>query len=272
MTPDSEKFAQLGRPKRIWAVGAVHGDASRLAVLHDHVAARFQPGDRLVYLGNLIGRSDRLHALVDEVLTMRRALIARPFVLAEDVVFLRGAQEEMWQKMLQLQLAPNPQDVLRWMLAQGAEGTLRAYGGRPEEGLAAAREGAVRLTRWTNALREAMRAAPGHNALYAALRRAAFTEPRFTGDDGILFVSAGIDPSRPLAAQGDAFWWSHAGFAGLTEPYAGFRRLIRGHDPAGGGLQLEGLAVTLDSGCGRGGRLACGLFEPDGTLAEIVEA
>ena len=61
----------------------------------------------------------------------------------------------MWQKMLQLQFAPNPQDVLRWMLAQGVEGTLRAYGGRPEEGMAAAREGAVRLTRWTNGLREA---------------------------------------------------------------------------------------------------------------------
>ena len=86
------------------------------------------------------------------------------------------------------------------------------------------------------------------------------------------FVSAGIDPSRPLAAQGDAFWWSAAGFAGLSEPYAGFRRLIRGHDPASGGLQLEGMTVTLDSGCGRGGRLACGLFDPDGTLAEIVEA
>ncbi|MGK9234689.1 hypothetical protein KXS07_18030 [Inquilinus limosus] len=267
MTRDSEKFARLGRPKRIWAVGAVHGEVDRLAVLHDHVAARFQPGDRLVYLGNLIGRSDRLHILVDEVLSMRRALIARPGVLAEDVVFLRGAQEEMWQKMLQLQFAPNPQDVLRWMLAQGVDGTLRAYGGRPEEGLAAAREGAVRLTRWTNGLREAIRAAPGHNALYAALRRAAYTE-----DDGILFVSAGLDPSRPLAAQGDAFWWSAPAFAALQEPYAGFRRLIRGYDPAGGGLRLDGPAVTLDSGCGRGGRLAAGLFDPDGTLAEIVEA
>lgn len=267
MTRDTEKFARLGRPRRIWAVGAVHGEVDRLAVLHDHVAARFQPGDRLVYLGNLIGRSVRVHDLVDEVLSVRRALIARPGVLAADVVFLRGAQEEMWQKMLQLQFAPNPQDVLRWMLAQGVEGTLRAYGGRPEEGMAAAREGAVRLTRWTNGLRESIRAAPGHNALYAALRRAAFTE-----GDGILFVSAGIDPSRPLAAQGDAFWWSHAAFAGLAEPYAGFQRLIRGHDPAGGGLRLEGLAVTLDSGCGRGGRLAAGLFDPDGTLAEIVEA
>lgn len=266
MTRDSETFARLGRPRRVWAIGAVHGAIDRLIALHDHVAAHFGPGDRLIYLGNIIGHSDRLHALFDEILSLRRALIARPGMLAEDVVFLRGAQEEMWQKMLQLQFAPNPQDVLRWMLSQGVDATLRAYGGRPEDGMAAAREGAVRLTRWTNGLREAIRAAPGHNALYAALRRAAFTE-----GEGALFVSAGIDPSRPLAAQGDAFWWSSGGFAAIAEPFDGFRRLVRGYDPTGGGLQLEGMAVTLDSGCGRGGRLAAGLFEPDGSLVEIVE-
>jgi hypothetical protein len=199
VTGDSEKFARLGRPRRVWAIGAAHGAVDRLVALHDHVLAHFAPGDRLVYLGNLIGHSDRVHALVDEVLSVRRSLIARPGVLAEDVVFLRGAQEEMWQKMLQLQFAPNPQDVLRWMLAQGVEPTLRAYGGRAEEGLAAAREGAIRLTRWTNALRESIRSAPGHNALYAALRRAAFTERGGTdggaeggapGGGGALFVSA----------------------------------------------------------------------------------
>ena len=91
MTGDTGTFARLGRPRRIWAVGAVHGEIDRLVVLHDHVAARFEPGDRLVYLGNMIGRSDRVHALIDEVLSMRRALISRPFVLAEDVVFLHHA-------------------------------------------------------------------------------------------------------------------------------------------------------------------------------------
>lgn len=272
MTGDSEKFARLGRPRRVWAIGAVHGAVNRLAALHDHVAAHFGPGDRLVYLGNLIGHSDQLRVLVDEVLSMRRALISRPGVLAQDVVFLRGAQEEMWQKMLQLQFAPNPQDVLRWMLSQGVDATLRAYGGRAEEGMAAAREGAVRLTRWTNGLRESMRAAPGHIALYTALRRAAYTEGDGDGNGGALFVSAGFDPARPLAAQGDAFWWSGPAFAAITEPTHGFHRLIRGYDPQGGGLKLDSVAVTLDSGCGRGGRLAAGVFEADGSLIEIVEA
>ena len=38
-----------------------------------------------------------------------------------------------------------------------------------------------------------MNATPGHTALFAALRHAAFTEDR-----GLLFVHAAFDPSRPL--------------------------------------------------------------------------
>ena len=39
----------------------------------------------------------------------------------------------------------------------------------------------------------------------AAIRRAAFIE-----DESMLFVHAGIDPSRPLSAQRDALWWGGA--------------------------------------------------------------
>ena len=152
-------------------MAAIHAECDRLSALHDHLAAEFAPGDRIVYLGNFIGRGAALHDTVAEMLAFRRDMLAIPGVLAGDLVYLRGAQEEMWQKLLQLQFAPNPQDVLRWMLAQGVDATLRAYGGNPEAGLAAAREGAVQLTRWTNQLRSAMREAPGHNNLFAELRR-----------------------------------------------------------------------------------------------------
>ena len=36
-----------------------------------------------------------------------------------DIVYLRGQQEEMWHRMLQIQFAPNPKEVLPWMLQQG---------------------------------------------------------------------------------------------------------------------------------------------------------
>ena len=117
--PDNQKFADIRNPKRIWAVGAIHADVERLSALHTDIARRFLPGDRLVYTGNMIGRGSAVRETMDELLSFRRALIAMPGMLVDDVVYLRGAQEEMWQKLLQLQFAPDPSVVLRWMLRQG---------------------------------------------------------------------------------------------------------------------------------------------------------
>ena len=267
MNSDSAKFASLGRPGRIWAISAIHARSDRLDVLHDHLASQFAVGDRIVYLGNFVGRGDAVHETIAEMLSFRRDILAIPGVIADDLVYLRGAQEEMWQKLLQLQFAPNPKDVLGWMLDQGVDATLRAYGGNSDAGMAAAREGAVQLTRWTNQLRAAMRDAPGHNNLFSVLRRAAFTE-----DGAVLFVSAGIDPSRPLPAQGDSFWWGSGGFADLSEPYFGCRKVIRGYDPANGGVTVGDVTATLDGGCGRGGRLIAAQIGPDGQILELLEA
>lgn len=268
LATDSHKFARLGRPRRIWAIGAVHGDADRLAMLHDQIGPSFHPGDRLVYLGNFLGHGSSIRETVDELLGFRRSLLAVPGMLVGDIVYLRGAQEEMWQKLLQLQFAPNPPEVLNWMLSQGIEPTLHAYGGRIEEGRSAAREGAMQLTRWTNRLRDAIRAADGHNALYAALKRAAFTEP---DGAGVLFVSAGIDTDRPLAAQGDSFWWAAGGFDAIREPFQGFLRVVRGFDPRGSGVVVGPVSATLDGGCGRGGTLAAAVFASDGAVIDLVE-
>jgi hypothetical protein len=262
---DTERFARLGRPKRVWAVGAVHGDIRRLTTLHDHIAPRFEPGDRLVYLGNILGRGAAISETIDELLLFRRELLAMPGMLVDDIVYLRGAQEEMWQKLLQVQFAPNPGEVLQWMMQQGVDATLRTYGGRPEDGFIAARDGAMALTRWTNRLRDAMRAAPGHNSLYAAIKRAGFT------DDGVLLVSAGLDISRPLAAQGDSFWWSSTAFTKIDQPYEGFRRIIRGYDKTNGGVKIAAVTACLDGGCGRGGSLVAGLFNPAGDVLDIIE-
>ena len=46
----------------------------------------------------------------------------------EDVVFLRGAQEEMFLKLLQLQTAPNPNEILLWMYEHGVNKTIDSYG------------------------------------------------------------------------------------------------------------------------------------------------
>ncbi|MGC2525825.1 MAG: hypothetical protein WA417_24745 [Stellaceae bacterium] len=270
MTPTGRvgNVVQLRGAKRVWAVAAVHGAAQSLARLHDQIGERFRNGDRIVYLGNYFGHGEAVRAAIDELLDFRRRVLARRNGFCCDAVFLRGAQEEMLQKLLQLQFAPNPGEVLTWMANAGVEPTVRAYGGDLRQGFAATRDGPRTITRWTMALRGAVNAAPGHTMLLSALRHAAFTEE----DGGVLFVHAGVDPARPLAAQGDAFWWGRKDILDLEAPFAGFRRVVAGIDRQRRGLVEREFAVSLDGGAGRGGRLLAACFAPDGAVLDRLEA
>ncbi|MCM8734777.1 hypothetical protein M5E06_11315 [Azospirillum sp. A1-3] len=301
---DGSRFASLGRPRRVWAIGAIHAQPDRLDLIHHAIGQRFRPGDRLVYLGNMIGFGDRVVETIDRLLAFRIALLAMPGMIASDIVYLRGQQEEMWQKLLQLHFAPDPRTVLDWMLRQGVAPTLAAYGGNLDAGMAGARGGAVMLGRWTRELRQAVAARPGHEQLFNALRRAAYTggtandtaanegaandgAPDGASDgDGwtgtsrgggsLLLVNSGIDPRRPLTGQGDAFWWGSAGFARLEQPYGGFNRLVRGYDPGwtpeSPGVDVGPVTVTLDGGCGRGGHLVCACFDSFGEMLDLFQA
>ena len=261
------KVLRLRRARRVWAVASVRGEAQKLARLHDRIGERFDEGDRIVYLGNYVGGGPAVIATLDELLDFRRRVIARAGGFACDVAFLRGAQEEMWQKLLQLQFAPNPREVLDWLVRAGVEATIKAYGGDLRQGLAAARDGPRTITRWTASLHAAMNKEPGHRALFSALRHAAITE-----EGGLLFVHAAIDPSRPLAAQGDAFWWGREDVLELKEPFAGYRRVIRGVDRERRGLVEREFAISLDGGAGEGGPLLAACLAKDGRVLELLEA
>lgn len=260
------RIAKLHRAARIWTVAAIHGEAARLARLHDAIWRRFQPGDRVLYLGNMIGRGAAIRETLDELLDFRCAVIARPGGFACDVVYLRGSQEVMWQKLLQLQFTPSPADALAWMLQRGVGATLEAYGGQAEAGLRAARAGTVALTRWTGGIRQAMQRHPGHAELLGRLHSAAYTH-----ETGVLFVNAGLDPALPLHAQGDLFWWHGVGFVEMEAPYGDFRRVVRGFDPRRRGVAEAPHKVTLDAGAGFGGPLIAACFTPDGEIVERIE-
>ncbi len=267
VSPAENKFAVVRRASRIWVVGSIHGEVEPLATIHAALEGRFGTGDRIVYLGNYIGRGTSIVATFDELLRFRRAIIARPCMFTSDVVYLRGSQEEMWQKLLQLQFAVNPGEVLDWMLEQGVDATIRAYDGDPARGRSAMREGAVAIGRWTATLRQAIARRDGHQPLMSALRRAAYTD-----DESLLFVHAGLNPQLPLDRQGDALWWGHLAWAKLKAPYGGFRRVIRGYGRGAGGDPGEH-AATIDGGCGFGGRLIAVCLDPhSGQVLEQLEA
>jgi serine/threonine protein phosphatase 1 len=277
---DSTVFTTLRWPRqaqvrRVWAVSAIHGEAERLKVLHDAIAPRLRLGDRLVYLGNYLGRGPAVRAALDELIAFRRRVIALPGMFASDVVYLRGCQEEMWHKTLQLQFATNPGEVLTWTLGQGLAATLAAYGGAPDEGMSVMRQGAVAIGKWTQKLRQTMNQTPGHADFMAALKRAAFTD-----DHGLLFVSAGIDPALPLPAQGDALWWGGPGFVQLeapgATPYEGYARVVRGAKPTGApaqaGVAQGSHTATVDGGAGFGGQLLAACFDGTGAAVDMVTA
>lgn len=265
--PADHKFAVLRRVSRVWAVAAIHGDAGRLAALHDALTSRFSLGDRLVYLGNYLGHGAAIGATLDELLRFRREIIARPRMFASDVVYLRGGQEEMWQKLLQLHFAVNPREVLDWMLAQGVGATLQAYGIDPARGQSAMREGAMAIGRWTASVRQAMAGHAGHRELLSVLRRAAVTD-----DDALLFVHAGLDPRRSLDEQGDTLWWGHAAWPRLKTPYGAHACVVRGYAGPSPATDPGPHALTIDAGCGTGGPLVAACLAADGSLIERIEA
>ena len=193
--------------------------------------------------------------------------MARPDAFACDVVHLRGSQEEMWQKLLQLQFAREPSQVLDWMLSQGLGPVVSAYGFPISEVRRIAAGGVLDVTRWTKRLRQAIRSQPGHQQIMTALRRAAYT-----ADGALLFVNAGLDPERPLEAQRDSFWWSGGGFHDQKAPFAGFDLTVRGFDPGQKGFRRSPHFLTLDKGCGFGGPLVGACFSADGQIQDLVEA
>ena len=267
----NEKFAELGTPRRIWAIAAIHGDVDRLSTLHDHLANHFTVRDRLVYLGNYLGVESRDNAAVmDEILAFRSALLSKTGVEPSDLVYLRGPAEEAWQRLLRLQFAPLPHHSLEKLLASGVEAYLRLYGVSISDTRSVARAGSLAITRWTNHLRALQRNHPGHEKLSCTTRRAAFTNPVGAEQKRLLLVPASFDPNRSLDDQGESLWWTAAPFRVTGRAQAAYIRIVRGFDSVNGGAELDDMAVTLDVGCGSGGPLVCAGFSASGKLNELV--
>lgn len=225
-------IARLSAGGHIWALGAQRGDDRALGTLAGMLLQRWRRGDKLVVLGNMLGGDGDPGRALDLMLLLRRRLLAAN--LACDVFFLRGAQEEMWHKLLGLQFAMSPLSVLDWMLARGLGATVEAYGGNVEEGRIACRAGPTAIARWTVGLREAQMMRAGHADLLNSLARAAVS-----ADGAVLLSAAGVDATRPLDDQGDAFWWNGQSDRALDDALAhdgnagwqAVKRVVRGSGP-----------------------------------------
>ena len=121
-------FSELDKASRLWAVGSIHSNLESFQSIKKFILTNFKQNDKLIFLGNVIGLGDFSKETLSSVLDLRFNLMSKFKLKPKEVVFLRGAQEEMFNKLLQLQIAPNPIEIINWLFEHGVDSTLKSYG------------------------------------------------------------------------------------------------------------------------------------------------
>jgi len=218
-------YVELRECSRIWAVGSIHSNLKAFYSIKKFILNNFKQDDKLVFLGNVIGLGESSKDLLSDIIDLRFNLMSNFKLKPTDIVFLRGAQEEMFSKLLQLQIAPNPMEIVSWMFDHGVNKTLESYGYNKQEVINVASSGTVAISKWTSGLNRSILENPGHKDYFLNLKHAAFSFSK-----KILFVNRGVDITRPLSAQNDCFWWGYQNFSEIRKPYNSFKRIVRGYE------------------------------------------
>ena len=221
---NKSNFVELSTSSRIWAIGSIHSNFKSFNLVKKLIIDNFKENDKLVFLGNIIGLGGNSRKTLNSVLDLRFALMAKFKLKPKEIIFLRGAQEEMFNKLLQLQIAPNPVEIVKWMFDHGVDKTLNSYGFSNEEVLTIASSGTLSISKWTQKLNQILLTNHGHKEYFVNLKHAAYSTSK-----KILFVNRGVDVSRPLSAQNDCFWWGYHNFSKIDAPYNSFIRIVRGY-------------------------------------------
>ena len=217
-------FVEILNSNKIWAIGSIHSRLNAFNSLKKYIIQNFDKNDYLVFLGNIIGVGHESKNTLDSVIELRNKLMAKYLLNPEKIIFLRGAQEEMFLKLLQLQTAPNPKDIISWMFEHGVDATINSYGFKKDDVINICDQGTIAISKWTTALNKTLSNELGHKQYFANLKHAAFSQNK-----KILFLNRGVDVSRPLSVQNDCFWWGYQNFSDLKKPYNTFIRIVRGY-------------------------------------------
>ncbi len=251
-------------------MGSLHSSVDSFQSIKKYILSNFKNGDKLIFLGNLIGYNNQSKETLTDVLRLRFDLMAKFNLDHEDIVFLRGAQEEMFSKLLQLQIAPNPKEIIDWIFSHGVDQTLVSYNFEPEQFKKISTQGTIQINKLTSKLNKKISEIPGHKEFFSNLKHAAFTSSM-----EILFVNRGVDLSRPLSAQNDCFWWGYQNFSLINKPYKTFRRIVRGYQ-SNEHNDLENsknkILCTLFKQPLENKKILAGLFAKNGDILELFES
>ena len=242
---NTSNFIEISKSEKIWAIGSIHSNLKSFNSIKKFILKNFNKDDKLIFLGNIIGLGDDSKETLTSVLDLRFNLMAKFKLKPEAIIFLRGAQEEMFSKLLQLQLAPNPAEIVQWMFEHGVNRTLNSYGFSEDDIKNTASSGTLKISKWTSLLNNTVKMCPGHSQYFLNLKHAAYSTPK-----KILFVNRGVDITRPLSAQNDCFWWGYQNFSKYNKPYNSFTRIVRGYQS----IHINELETSKD-------RVICTLFK-----------
>ncbi len=262
-------FIEFKNNGKIWAIGSVHSNLHSFENVKKFILKKFDRKDNLVFLGNILGLGDYSKETLSSVLDLRFKLMSKFTFKPNQIVFLRGAQEEMFSKILQLQLAPNPIEIINWMFEHGVNKTLNSYGFSDNEVLNIASSGTVSISKWTSRLNHVLKQNYGHLEYFLNLKHAAYSESK-----KILFVNRGVDITRPLSAQNDCFWWGFQNFSKITKPYNSFVRIVRGYQSEKFNKIEESknnVICTLFKQPLSCNKIIVGIFQENGEILDIFE-
>ena len=221
----NSNFVEIKKSNKIWAIGSIHSNLNSFSTVKKFILKNFKENDKLIFLGNIIGLGNNSKKTLDSVIDLRFKLMANFQIKPESIVFLRGAQEEMFSKLLQLQLAPNPSEIIEWMFEHGVNESIKSYGFSEDEVINIASSGTINISKWTANLNKVLQSNPGHVEYFLNLKHAAYSSSK-----KILFVNRGVDITRPLSAQNDCFWWGFQNFSTIQKPYKTFLKIVRGYE------------------------------------------
>ncbi len=263
-------FAEIKNGSRIWAVGSIHSNKDSFDYIKKFIIQNFKKGDKIVFLGNVIGLGNYTKETLSSLIELRFMIMSKYQLDPKDVVFLRGAQEEMFSKVLQLHIAPNPSEIIGWLFEHGVDKTLESYGYSKDEVINIASSGTLTISKWTSKLNRIVMNNPGHKEYFLNLKHAAYSSEK-----KILFVNRGVDITRPLSAQNDCFWWGYQNFSRYNKPYSSYIRIVRGYQSnPNNNLELAKNSVicTLFKQPFTNNKIYAGIFNKNGDILELFES
>ena len=266
---NTSNFVEIKKTNKLWAVGSIHSNLKSFNSIKKFILNNFAPNDKLIFLGNIIGLGESSKETLSSVIELRFNLMSKFKIKPESIIFLRGAQEEMFSKLLQLHIAPNPSEIVEWMFDHGVNQTIKSYGFSEEEVKNIASSGTIKISRWTASLNRALQFNPGHTQYFLSLKHAAYSHTR-----KILFVNRGVDITRPLSAQNDCFWWGFQNFSKIKEPYKTFSRIVRGYESKhlnSQEISKNNIVCTLFKQPLSNNTVLCGIFSENGEILDILE-